>query len=119
MFKKVRTFYFDNKDVNAQTLYEYSKAVSDVAFNYAINMVAKMHANASSGKTFFYRFVVYPYFNLTKIEKGKYKFFQRFSVNGTNNLMKRSTAANVLGFPGATHGDDLFFSFGYYFDLIL
>lgn len=53
--QKVRNFYFGNKQINNLTFLEYSKFVSDIAFNYNIDNSVKIHSESSTGRTYFYR----------------------------------------------------------------
>ena len=55
--QKIRAFYYaaSSGEINNTTLLEYSKMVSDVAFNYGINRAAQLHTNYTSGRIYFYK----------------------------------------------------------------
>lgn len=90
MAQKIRNFYFGERAINGSTIEEFSNLVSDVTFNYGVNRAIRLHASGSSGKTFYYK----------------------FSVDGRFNWFKLSLHAHELKLPGATHADDVFYTFG-------
>lgn len=55
MIQDVRKFYFADKPVDANTLQEFVKLLSDVFFVYGIDKSVKAQAKRSTGKTFYYQ----------------------------------------------------------------
>lgn len=56
MFAEIRDFYFgEDGSINNETLTELTDLYSDVFLAYGIDKSAKIHAQKSSGKTFYYR----------------------------------------------------------------
>lgn len=53
--RDVRSFYFGDKPVNADSLQEFVKLLSDVFFVYGIDKAVKAQAKRSSGLTFYYQ----------------------------------------------------------------
>lgn len=53
--RDVRSFYFGDKPVNADSLQEFVKLLSDVFFVYGIDKAVKVQAKRSSGLTFYYQ----------------------------------------------------------------
>lgn len=53
--RDVRRFYFGDKPVNADSLQEFVKLLSDVFFVYGIDKAVKVQAKRSSGLTFYYQ----------------------------------------------------------------
>lgn len=56
--KDVRQFYFGDKPVNADSLQEFVKLLSDVFFVYGIDKSVKGQAKRSTGQTFYYQLVL-------------------------------------------------------------
>lgn len=54
---EMRNYYFGNKRISNETFYELSKLMSDIWFNYGIDVSARIQANKSTGQTFFYTWV--------------------------------------------------------------
>jgi hypothetical protein len=52
--REIRQFYFNDKEVNASTLNEYTQFISDVFITYAINLAARKQAKRSTGRTYFF-----------------------------------------------------------------
>lgn len=67
MIKDVRKFYFGDKPVDANSLQEFVKLLSDVFFIYGIDKSVKAQAKRSTGKTFYYQwvFLYLPFFSLS------------------------------------------------------
>lgn len=57
MIKDVRKFYFGDKPVDANSLQEFVKLLSDVFFIYGIDKSVKAQAKRSEGKTYYYQWV--------------------------------------------------------------
>lgn len=55
--KDVRKQYFGEKPINRDTLTQFVRLLDDVLFIYGIDKAAKVQANRSSGKTFYYQYV--------------------------------------------------------------
>lgn len=55
MIKDVRKFYFNDKPVDANSLQEFVKLLSDVFFIYGIDKSVKAQVARSTGKTFYYQ----------------------------------------------------------------
>lgn len=55
MIKDVRKFYFSDKPVDANSLQEFVKLLSDVFFIYGIDKSVKAQVARSTGKTFYYQ----------------------------------------------------------------
>lgn len=53
--RDVRNFYFGDKPVNADSLQEFIKLLSDVFFVYGIDKAIKAQAKRSTGLTFYYQ----------------------------------------------------------------
>lgn len=54
---EVRDFYFGHNGgtVNGSTFLDYAQLVSDCGYNYGVDRTVKIHANASTGNTYYYR----------------------------------------------------------------
>lgn len=52
---EMRNYYFDDKHIDNRTLHEFSQMMSDIWFNYGIDLSARIHSNKSDGDTFFYK----------------------------------------------------------------
>lgn len=57
MIKDVRKFYFGDKPVDANSLQEFVKLLSDVFFIYGIDKSVKAQAKRSTGQTYYYQWV--------------------------------------------------------------
>ncbi|XP_031619767.1 esterase E4-like [Contarinia nasturtii] len=89
MIKDVRQFYFGDKPVDANSLQEFVKLLSDVFFIYGIDKSVKAQAKRSTGKTFCYQ----------------------FSVELELNSLRKTANASTLGLSGATHIEDMLYLF--------
>lgn len=56
MAHEIRKYYFGALAVCKETALQYINLLSDVFFVYGIDKAAKMHAEKSSGKTFYYMY---------------------------------------------------------------
>lgn len=52
---EMRNYYFGDKHIDNRTLQEFSKMMSDIWFNYGIDLSARIQANKSNADTFFYK----------------------------------------------------------------
>lgn len=57
MAQEIRKYYFGASTVCKETAMQYINLMSDVYFVYGIDKAAKIHAEKSSGKTFYYMYV--------------------------------------------------------------
>lgn len=57
IMKDVRKQYFGEKAINRDTLTQFVRLLDDVLFIYGIDKAAKVQANRSTGKTFYYQYV--------------------------------------------------------------
>ena len=57
MSQKIRQFYFNSSDGNVSnnTISEYIRLVSDIRYNYAVNLAVRLHANYTSGHVYYYK----------------------------------------------------------------
>lgn len=131
MIKDVRKFYFGDKPVDANSLQEFVKLLSDVFFIYGIDKSVKAQAKRSTGKTFYYQYeffliclfcTVYYYIDLFLLETSVYVdwlfsssfpfvLLIRFSVELELNSLRKTANATTLGISGATHIEDMFYLF--------
>lgn len=52
---QIRQFYFGDDEINEQQLAQFIALFSDLNFAHGVDQTAKMHANKSNGKAFYYR----------------------------------------------------------------
>lgn len=57
--KEVRKFYFGDKPVNRDTLQQFVRLLDDVLFIYGTDKSVRAQAARSTGKTFYYQYVLY------------------------------------------------------------
>lgn len=56
MAQEIRTYYFGALPVCKETALQYINLLSDIFFVYGIDKAAKIHAENTSGKTFYYMY---------------------------------------------------------------
>lgn len=56
--KDVRKYYFGDKSINRDTLTSFIRLLDDVFFFYGIDKSARAQATRSTGKTFYYQYVL-------------------------------------------------------------
>ena len=57
MSDKIRQFYFNTSggNITIDTLPEYIQMVSDIRYNYAMNLAVRLHTNYTSGHVYYYK----------------------------------------------------------------
>lgn len=92
MIKDVRKFYFGDKPVDANSLQEFVKLLSDVFFIYGIDKSVKAQAKRSTGKTFYYQwvFLYLPFFSLSRIPSILFVMMPIFFSRQTVQLKMRN-----------------------------
>ncbi|XP_031622611.1 esterase B1-like [Contarinia nasturtii] len=86
---EVRRFYFDGKQVNAETLHKMNMLMTDINFLYGIFLSARIQAAKSKGRT----------------------FFSKFSVENDWNVSWRKAKRSNFTTDYAAHTDQLYYIF--------
>ena len=55
MSQKFRQFYFNTNGVSNNTLSEFTRMISDIRYNYAIDLTVRLHANHTNGRIYYYK----------------------------------------------------------------
>ena len=57
MSRKIQKFYFNTIGGNTtnKTASQCAKMISDIRYNYAVNLAVRLHANYTSGRIYYYK----------------------------------------------------------------
>lgn len=91
----------------------YNQMWSDIVYGYGIDRSVRRHAKTSTGNTYYYELVrsFAEYFHRILHQTS---IAYRLSSSTELNIIKNSIVPyDWYGFYGATHGDELFYTFGF------